>query len=171
MSDMKNLASFLKAKEERAWMQRFMTGSSGIGGFVVQISLNIPGWPKRLNGDRLALEAGEAALLCALGFRPAARILLYSAAGFALMMVFPDGERSARNAKKISVGIEEASEWGRVLDIDVITAGAHISRADIGLDPRKCLLCGSEAKVCARMGTHVMDELRRVTSRLISSAR
>jgi holo-ACP synthase CitX len=168
------LTSLLRAREERAWTQRFMTGAAGVGAFVVQISLNIPGWPKRIDGDESALAAGETALLSALGFHPAVRVLLCDAAGLALIMAFPGGEGSAgsaKSAKKISVGIEEASEWGRVLDIDVITADAHISRADIGLAPRKCLLCRNDAKVCARMGVHATDDLRSAASELISSVR
>ena len=56
--------------------------------------------------------------------------------------------------------LEDGSPMGRLLDIDVIAAGGEkISRTDIGLPPRRCLLCGNDAPVCARSRAHSAAEL------------
>jgi phosphoribosyl-dephospho-CoA transferase len=34
-----------------------------------------------------------------------------------------------------------------------------LSRSDIGLEPRKCLLCGNEVRYCMRAKTHTTEEL------------
>ena len=34
-----------------------------------------------------------------------------------------------------------------------------ISREDIGLEPRRCLLCGNEVRYCMRAHTHTQEEL------------
>jgi holo-ACP synthase CitX len=55
----------------------------------------------------------------------------------------------------------------RVLDIDVITAAGPISRGDIGLERRKCLLCRDDAKTCARERRHPAEDLREYVRRLL----
>ena len=50
---------------------------------------------------------------------------------------------------------------GRLLDIDVIAPdGGKISRTEIGLPARRCLLCGNPAPVCARSRAHSADAQR-----------
>ena len=47
-----------------------------------------------------------------------------------------------------------------MFDLDVMTrAGEPVSRADIGLAPRRCLLCDREARWCMRNHTHTREEL------------
>jgi holo-ACP synthase CitX len=55
----------------------------------------------------------------------------------------------------------------RVLDIDVITAAGPISRGDIGLERRRCLLCPDDAKTCARKRKHPPEELRERVRQLL----
>ena len=56
----------------------------------------------------------------------------------------------------------------RVLDIDVITAAGPISREDIGLERRKCLLCADDAKTCARKRKHPAEDLRERVRQLLA---
>ena len=57
---------------------------------------------------------------------------------------------------------------GRLLDIDVIKSdGGKIARTEIGLPPRKCLLCGEDAPVCARSRAHTVSELFERTHQII----
>ena len=59
---------------------------------------------------------------------------------------------------------------GRLLDIDVIRPdGTKIARTEIGLPPRKCLLCGQDAPVCARSRTHTVGELFARTHEMIEA--
>lgn len=62
--------------------------------------------------------------------------------------------------KKITVRIENEHPLGRIFDIDVFDSNhRQISRSDLDLSPRKCLLCEETAKVCNRSGIHTLEEL------------
>ena len=63
--------------------------------------------------------------------------------------------------KKITVQIEDNFELGRLFDIDVIKPdGEKVSRSDIGMDGRNCMICGSIGSGCARSRRHTVDELQ-----------
>jgi hypothetical protein len=100
------LYSLLVAREERAWTQKFMLRASG-GGWgccVVQISLNIPGWPKRIEGDGRALSAGAETLLAEVGTAPLLGALLSNSAGDALLYSFNGYEPNFAEAVKKNFG-------------------------------------------------------------------
>ncbi len=62
--------------------------------------------------------------------------------------------------KKEMTALEEAHPLGRLFDIDVLDAAGHkLSRPT----PRRCLLCGEQAQVCARSRRHSVEDL---TSRI-----
>ncbi len=65
--------------------------------------------------------------------------------------------------KKKMVEIEETHPYGRLLDLDVhyLADGLQsISRQDISLPARKCLICQDEAKVCGRQRRHSVKEMQ-----------
>ena len=156
----------LHGREERARLHSWLFGK---GLLVVQVSLNIPGFPKRLNGDipcvdRAGIGVREA--IVALGGRVLREIGLLNGAGYALMIGALPGE-SPSLLKKRCVDMEEGLPWGRALDLDVLVPGGSVSRQSLGEPPRRCLLCGEEAKACAREGRHDRKELRRVLEGLL----
>lgn len=62
--------------------------------------------------------------------------------------------------KQLLCTVEEADRFGRLLDIDVIAPdGKKVCRTDIGLPPRRCLLCEQEASICARSRAHTVEML------------
>ena len=66
----------------------------------------------------------------------------------------------ARAIKRRLCALEDGEALGRLLDIDVIAPdGGKISRTEIGLPARRCLLCGNPAPVCARSRAHSADAL------------
>lgn len=68
--------------------------------------------------------------------------------------------RQASIVKEQMMLIEEDSPIGRWYDIDVIdTNGDKLSR----FEPRKCIICGENASVCARSRAHNVDTLVRCT--------
>lgn len=70
--------------------------------------------------------------------------------------------------KRMLCRIEAHGRFGRLLDLDVIgTDGDKISREDIGLAPRRCLLCGGEAAACARSRAHSVAELFGETEQIL----
>ena len=63
--------------------------------------------------------------------------------------------------KRLMVQIEDNFELGRLFDIDVIKPdGEKVSRADIGMDGRNCMICGSEGSGCARSRKHSVEDLQ-----------
>lgn len=74
----------------------------------------------------------------------------------------------AVEAKKTAVLIEDTHMLGRLFDIDVILSDMRpMSRADIGLPPRRCLLCGNEARFCMRSRQHSPEEINEYIESLV----
>ena len=98
--------------------------------------------------------------------RPQAGFSLANAAGAAIIwsLSAPCG---ASLVKERAVRVEEGPEWGRVIDIDVITGSGPLSRSSVGIAARRCFFCGNEAKVCARTQAHPVKELRDEAGRLM----
>ena len=70
--------------------------------------------------------------------------------------------------KTILTAIEEYHPLGRVFDIDIITEnGVKISRNEVGLGQRGCLLCGKSGGGCARNRTHSHKEVISAINRII----
>lgn len=81
----------------------------------------------------------------------------------------------ARALKRCMCRIEDDGEIGRLFDIDVIGAdGRKLSRSDAQPDsafnaPRRCLLCGQDAFLCARSRAHGWRELADRAHEIIAS--
>lgn len=74
---------------------------------------------------------------------------------------------NSKMLKAVSVKTEEAFEFSRLYDIDVIDKnGEKLSRAK----PRKCLICGRNAAECGRDRTHSVEELQKKTALLARDA-
>jgi holo-ACP synthase len=66
----------------------------------------------------------------------------------------------ARDLKRLAVSLEQDQPLGRFWDLDVIDpVSGPVSRRELGLPPRPCLLCGGEARACARSRRHPVAEL------------
>ena len=62
--------------------------------------------------------------------------------------------------KQRMTALEEGNPVGRLYDIDVIrTDHTKVSREELGLPPRTCLLCGEPAHGCSRSRRHSVEEL------------
>lgn len=76
---------------------------------------------------------------------------------------------SPGEAKKKSVDIEDTHMLGRLFDIDVIMPDLRpLSRKDIGMEPRRCILCENEARLCMRMKRHTPEDIKIFIGNLIS---
>lgn len=66
----------------------------------------------------------------------------------------------AARLKSLMVGLEHSHPLGRLWDIDVVDAeGQILSRRELGLQPRRCLICERDAVVCGRHRSHPVDAL------------
>lgn len=70
--------------------------------------------------------------------------------------------------KKIACAIENSDRLGRLYDMDVLAEDGHkISRTDIGLPGRLCLVCSQPAQACARSRKHSVPVLVRNVHRVL----
>lgn len=66
----------------------------------------------------------------------------------------------AHALKTETVALEETHRLGRLWDLDVHAAdGTDLSRRDVGLQKRRCLLCDQPAHACTRAQAHSLEEL------------
>ena len=95
-------------------------------------------------------------------------------------------------AKRRTCRLEDTHPLGRLMDIDVLRHARPdraspgfmasekgteicsipteaISREDIGLEPRRCLLCGNEVRFCMRAHTHTQEELLAKIEEMVNS--
>jgi len=77
-------------------------------------------------------------------------------------------DAGAEQVKRLMTAIEESGPLGRLFDIDVLRRdGMKISREDIGLPKRTCLICGKPALLCSRSAAHPMEEVVRRTEQIM----
>ena len=148
------LDDILAARDARVTRQQAMLAQ---GGVLLSLTLVAPGAVKRSP----LLDAIFAAALAAL--RPLvddarARIEAVDDSGHHALYLL-DGE--ARDWKTRMLALENRAPLSRLWDIDIIDRdGVAVSRRDLGLPPRRCLLCDADAKTCARERRHSIAELQ-----------
>ena len=148
------LDDILAARDARVARQQAMLAQ---GGVLLSLTLVAPGAVKRSP----LLDAIFAAALAAL--RPLvddarARIEAVDDSGHHALYLL-DGE--ARDWKTRMLALENRAPLSRLWDIDIIDRdGVAISRRDLGLPPRRCLLCDADAKTCARERRHSIAALQ-----------
>ena len=70
--------------------------------------------------------------------------------------------------KQLTCKIEDNHPLGRLFDMDVLGIDARpISRDQIGLSKRKCLLCENDGVYCSRNRTHSVQELQQRIKEMI----
>lgn len=148
------LDELLRSRDERAVLQQSFLGEWP-GAAVLCLTVQLPGPEKRNELSmiiaRAAVEAIQEAFPEVLASQ--LRDLETGYEGYFVVSM------PALEAKRIACGIEDTHRLGRLMDIDVITADGPVSRADIGLPERKCLLCDKPARYCMRARSHSVSEL------------
>lgn len=158
----------LDAKEEKA---RLIKGFLKENKTVVSLSVNMPGSVKNNQAAKVFFNAGIQ--VCDL-YRIASngKVLDRSSdliSGPRYIVGFD--KFTAEEIKKATVSFEEKYPWTRMLDIDVYTKGGkQISREDIGLEPRKCLVCKKDAKICSSSAKHSEESLKKAITKLYKQA-
>ena len=153
----------LAAREARAARQSdWLSGQSGC--CLVSVTMNIAGAVKSTPLIRDGFSAGLELVddtLKNLGvsvLRSEEWLLNTGCEAFRL------AEGDADEIKRAMIGVEEASAFGRLLDIDVLgNEKTPLSRADLGLPERRCLVCGGAGRDCGRTRRHSYEQLQEVT--------
>lgn len=77
-------------------------------------------------------------------------------------------EGNGREIKKLMMEIEEESDGGRLLDLDIYDKDfTQISRSSLGLPERKCIICGDTARTCIKKERHNLEELEEKVREII----
>lgn len=152
------LQDMLEAREKRAARQTDLIHRYQVP--VISFGLNIAGPVKKFPLADLTFEAGCEQI----------RIRLKS---YGIRVLHEEENRAdtgneaffctdadPAKVKKIVVELEEEHTLGRLFDIDVIKKnGEKVSRTELGIPERTCLLCGKPAFECSRSRAHSTEEL------------
>ena len=162
MNEVVTLQQILDNREARVDFQRILL--RGYGCALISFTVNMPGAVKRCASSLAVHRNGVAALRQ----RLAGNVLYYKT------LDYPTGYEAyfavdlpPEALKKITVEQEETHPMGRLMDLDVLRPdGTAVSRSQLGLPPRACLLCGGDAKACARSQAHRLEDLWAEISRI-----
>lgn len=155
----------LKAREERGKKleQREIDYP---GHTMVNFKLNIPGDIK---------TGGKIICLFNFGFNATLRVLQKMAPTVLVEREYekhgPEGliitALNPEEVKKAMIKLEDGSEEGRLYDIDVYHDGRQLSREDLGMERRKCLVCDKDGIECSRAASHEMQDVLDNVSEII----
>lgn len=135
---------------------------------VVAVKLNMPGAVKNSSQIQQVFQAGW-------------QVLLSDFDDLLIRKIILDKERKTGpeaffivkaplvEVKKRAISFEEQSFFGRLFDSDVMAKeddAYQLSRTALGFKPRTCLVCGENAKACARDQRHDLTELHAVINSL-----
>ncbi len=160
------LLEMLEAREARASRQREILDSLGCP--VVSFTMNIPGPVKNGPTIRRAFREGLLRLDAALetaGLSTLSREEIDRPTGCEALWAV---RGSGRQIKELCATIEDRDPLGRLFDLDVLDPErGGWSREDLGLSPRRCLVCGRVGKGCASRRLHTVEELRQRTGAIL----
>jgi holo-ACP synthase len=164
------LAAMLERREARVARQRTLADRHGLP--VVTLTLVFPGPVKNCADARSVFAAALEAIRRMLDGAGHA----IEAAEESLLATGPEGmfvvDADPLELKRALVGLEERHPLGRLWDLDVVTReGYGVGRAQLGLPPRRCLVCAEPAHACARARRHPLAELQRVIAGKIDAYR
>ena len=156
-ADPSALAEMLGAREAR-WKRRLALSKTCPA--LISMTLCVP-LPYRTDqrGKELLRKAAHhlATELLEAGFAPGETEEADGADGLAVFL--PCG-KDAESVKRFCVHMEEMLPYGRILDLDVTKeGGTPVGRAEIGLPPRSCFLCGRPAAECVAGKRHTPPEV------------
>ena len=157
------LEDVLQCRSDRARRQRELLTQ----GFpcLISFTLNIPGPVKQFSMARMAFQEGLNELHRELSGHIVHQVLTDADTGSEALLCV---ERPPQQVKARTAALEEYHPLGRLFDMDVLDAqGESLSRVSLGHPRRRCLLCGQDAKVCARSRAHSPESIRLAVAQLL----
>lgn len=163
------LMEMLDAREARSFTQTRILKAYPMT--LICFTLNIAGPVKVFPLARWAFDEGICriqALCAAWGFPIRYREETLENTGLeCFWSVEADGPR----VKQALTVLEEEEPLGRLFDLDVLTeAGEKVSREDLGLPQRRCLICGQPVFRCSRNRAHGLAAIQEATCRMMEEA-
>lgn len=160
-----SLDQLLESRDRRALYQRQLLEKFPDCSLVC-LTVQLPGSVKRDSRSLVIGGAGVAALLNRFGGLVSFAEVKDLETGYeAFVMV----KRQALEAKRVCCGLEQEHPLGRLMDMDVMDREGPVSREQLGLPPRECLLCSRPARYCMRARSHTPEELQEKINQLINN--
>jgi len=138
------------------------------GQCLVSFSMNIPGDMKQFPLAKSAFEVGMEELQnmlppgCILD-----SFLSHACTGSEGMLLL---NCPSEKVKHTAIELEEYHPLGRLFDIDVLSPdGLPLSRTSFGFPSRSCLICGQDAKICARSQAHSLEAVRQKVAQILEN--
>lgn len=166
------LPDMLNAREARAAAIAATAAEAGESGSVVSITLAIPGPVKTSVVLRALFQHfyDEAHALLADSMVGEEHLVLDAATGPEVQFAV---SKPAPEVKRELVTLEEENKLGRLVDLDVLSGGnapVGISRTELGLPQRKCLICDKPSKECGRARAHSVAEMQQAVAEILAAA-
>ncbi|MDR1431270.1 MAG: citrate lyase holo-[acyl-carrier protein] synthase [Propionibacteriaceae bacterium] len=160
------LPAVLAARDDRALRQAELHRRSGEP--VVSLTIVSPGPVKQSPAiERLfGLAAKSIAVeLAQHGWTAPGRVELHTATGPELQLAVA---APAEKLKLAMVRLEDGHPWGRLWDIDVVLPNGPLSREQLGLPRRRCLICREDAASCSRSRKHGLEQVTAAVSKTLA---
>ena len=150
------LEDLLKSRDARVVRQReLLMAHPGLS--LLCLTVQLPGAVKRNDVSLTIARAGVEAVRSSFNIDyEEIRDLETGFEGFFMV------EGAPMEAKRVACSIEDTHPLGRLMDLDVIVLDGcpvPLGREELGLPPRKCLLCENDARVCIRTRAHSTEDL------------
>lgn len=153
-----SLQDILKAREIREQRQRYLLNN--FGNTLVSFKLNIPGPVKYNPLIKSIFDEGLEEFRKAIKYINCQIIIEEVSYNNSGPEYFGIIAKDAKELKAITVEIEDKHPLGRIYDFDLWEGMEHqLSREEMGMVPRKCLLCQEDAFICSRSRNHSLEEL------------
>lgn len=163
------LAQMLEAREGRWRRQQALLAE--YGETVLSFTMNIPGPVKNSGPIQRGFRRGQGHIEAQLrrsGLEVRHREERLAPTGCEGLYVIA---AAPVEVKALCAQIEDGDPIGRLYDMDVLRQdGAQVSRQELGLPGRTCLICGGPAKVCSSTRAHGVAELQQAVRDLLSDA-
>lgn len=169
MDTEKMLYKILEGKEKRACIQKKLI--TKYKSTLVSFTLNIPGINKLGENLKKVHEKGIKELedeFLKKNILVKYKKINSSDAGYEAFFCIA---KDSITIKKITTDIEERSKLGRLFDFDVFDNNYKLlSRTELGLPKRKCLLCDGIAAECSRSRKHPIEDILNKINEIIETS-
>ncbi len=156
LSDLLPTMESVLADREKRWQLRAQLAQKKT---LVAVTLRLP------HALRLGyLDLLEKALCSLQGIGLVLKTRLKNADGLAYIF---ETEESAESVKRKAIFLEDKLPIGRFLDIDVSDSEGALSRQELGLPARTCLVCGNPAWDCIKSARHTIDDIQGTIEKIL----
>lgn len=125
---------------------------------LISIRVNYPGLNKNNCASFIIMKVFSALVIDKFKDKIMYKDLQATAEGPVLTLIINE---DVYKIKKLAINVEDNHFLGRFVDIDVFGNNeVELSRRELGLESRRCYICGQEAYNCAGSGKYDIDEIK-----------